>query len=106
MNNQCSCKLEQKKQAWLKIYTMALMQHMILCMHLQSILEKEWQKQQMLKKMKKFKKRIHQYRKRLAKKRHARELHADTTFRLQQFGLFSNVSDVQTSLSLNMNYTY
>lgn len=85
------------------MYTMALMQDMMLLMHLSALLEKEWQKQQMIKKTKKFKKRIHQYRQRLAnKKRHQKACAHETSYS-HEYGLFSTF---RPPIALKMNYTY
>ncbi len=104
MNNQFNrLKFEQNKQTWLKMYTMSLMQNTIFLLHLSVILEKELQKQQMMKKIKKFKKRVHQHRKRLAnKKRHQQNCELAVSY-LHEHGLFSTQ---KSNFACNMNYTF
>lgn len=104
MNNQCSrMKLVLEKQTFLKMYTMALMQDVMFFLQLSAILEKEWQKQQMIKKFKKFKKRIHQYRKRLSKKKRQHQAYSHAENDLQTYSLFSMH---QARYVLEMGYTY
>lgn len=104
MNNQCSrMKLVLEKQTFLKMYTMTLMQDVMFFLQLSAILEKEWQKQQMIKKFKKFKKRIHQYRKRMAKKKRQHQDYAHVENNLQAYSLFAMP---QARYALEMSYTY